>query len=616
MRSSKLIYLVIALIVLALVPVWSFGSYHGAARASSASASNFTFGQLDWYDENGILQIEDSSWGVMECEVIGDPTQTHYLNVTANAGSGDAWIVQNLPIFPDTIGNGSPRQGVDFDITLLGLSSGTDLPELDFVFSVDSGIRTTAPSGPMATVLVADVQRRSFGSGLASPPLPADVGQPAGVKISQDVTEVIQHRNVPGVQAGTKECLPSAFARSIAWLDTTYKLGLNKTAQQIYNELLAAMGEHGKKSYVDRVAIKNNYLKGINAKAVTKILDLANAIGKVDGVTEETDKDLIEWLKRELPTEDVELHYDKHIVTVTGMYKSGGKTYIKYRDDEHQGDEHQGDDTKGDTAEKHAEIKKDADGKYVFRKKTSHEFFQIQAAVSESVPEVDSFPNSKAKVTINTPFGSDTVMLTGPTTVEVVLGSLAGTDGDGREQVQTEIVQMELIGTGDLLGPVTVRLRDPAKHPFQRSLGEIEETANNTPGVLDIPPFAATGTADSFFDVFFEIKAPAAPPGLQLLHNEIPKHMQTIITHKPPAEGETYESPEVIPLLDESENFTGVEIAAVFHTPIPITIGGVIEPVDKVELVGALVAPYLGPAFVLLLTAGALVLLFKRRKTS
>ena len=31
------------------------------------------------------------------------------------------------------------------------------------------------------------------------------------------------------------------------------------------------------------------------------------------------------------------------------------------------------------------------------------------------------------------------------------------------------------------------------------------EVANNTPGVLDVPPFTATGTANSFFDVFTEL---------------------------------------------------------------------------------------------------------------
>ena len=194
--------------------------------------------------------------------------------------------------------------------------------------------------------------------------------------------------------------------------------------------------------------------------------------------------------------------------------------------------------------------------------------------------EVVFFPDSLGTVRINTPFGSDEVTLTGPTKVEVDFTSLGDADSDTREEVQTEIVQMELTGTSSLLGPVTVRLRDSAKHPFQPSTGEIEETTNNIAGMLDIPPFTPTGGADSFFDVFFEIEVPGAPPGLQLLHNATPKHMQATITHKPPGVGETYEDPTSIPLLDETNTLTPVTISATHHTPNPPKGGGgIAEPI-------------------------------------
>jgi hypothetical protein len=195
--------------------------------------------------------------------------------------------------------------------------------------------------------------------------------------------------------------------------------------------------------------------------------------------------------------------------------------------------------------------------------------------------EVDEFPNSKAQVTMYVPtLGTDTVTLTGPTTVEVDLGSLGDGDGDGREEVHTEIVQMELTGDSSLLGPITLRLRDSADHPFQGTIGEIEEAVNNTLGALDLPPFTDTGTADSFFDVFFEVEV----VGLGLvLHNHDPKHMAATITHKPPAEEERYEDPTVIPLFDEAENPTGVEVSATYHTPnphLPKPVGGTAEYPD------------------------------------
>jgi len=193
--------------------------------------------------------------------------------------------------------------------------------------------------------------------------------------------------------------------------------------------------------------------------------------------------------------------------------------------------------------------------------------------------EADCFAESTAEVAIDTPFGPETITLSGPTRVEVDLGSLADTDADGREQVGTEIVQMELTGVSILLGPVTIRLRDPAKHPFQPSLGEIEETTNNTPGVLDIPPFTATGTADSFFDVFFEMDVPAFG---MVFHNHDAAHMVTTISHKPPLPGETYESTHVVPmqLFDEAEDFYSVYAVSESHTPgdgEPCPSGGAVE---------------------------------------
>jgi hypothetical protein len=182
---------------------------------------------------------------------------------------------------------------------------------------------------------------------------------------------------------------------------------------------------------------------------------------------------------------------------------------------------------------------------------------------------IEHFENSEAEVTINTPLGSETVELEGPTTVIVRTGDLAPKDPPEREHIDTEIVSMELSGVSATLGPITIRVRDPVGSPDQRSIGEIEELENVEKGRLDLPPFAPSGTATSFFDVFFEIEAPNAPPGLQLLHNNTPKHMTATITHVPPAEGETYENLDEIHLFDEDENPTGITIVRVIHTPHP-----------------------------------------------
>jgi hypothetical protein len=165
-----------------------------------------------------------------------------------------------------------------------------------------------------------------------------------------------------------------------------------------------------------------------------------------------------------------------------------------------------------------------------------------------SIPEVeiDPFPEASARITLATKGSTETVDLYGQATVEVGLGRIGDADQDKREQAPTELVQLELVGSSPTLGPVELKLREAAKQPFKRSLGEIEETTDAQPKQLDLPPFAPTGTADSFFDVFFELEV-----GERVLHNNSPVHLKTVISHKPPAPGDTYLSEGVVDLFGE-----------------------------------------------------------------
>lgn len=195
-------------------------------------------------------------------------------------------------------------------------------------------------------------------------------------------------------------------------------------------------------------------------------------------------------------------------------------------------------------------------------------FDQVFGADCQENKELDYFPMSSATVTINIPgVGSEDITLTGPTKVVVALGKLGDQDGDGLEEVPTQIVDMELTGISALLGPVIVKVRPWTVKPFQPSTGQIVEKSNDTPGVLDLPPFTPTGCAFSYFDVFFEIYAAG-----EIYHNQEPKRMEAQITYKPPGKGETYESPTPIELFDENSNPTGIVIKSVRHTPRTPTV--------------------------------------------
>ncbi|MGQ0668436.1 MAG: DUF7450 family protein, partial [Actinomycetota bacterium] len=182
--------------------------------------------------------------------------------------------------------------------------------------------------------------------------------------------------------------------------------------------------------------------------------------------------------------------------------------------------------------------------------------------------EVDQFPDSQLVVHIITPTGNEVVTVTGPTTVEVNLAALADPDGDGLEQVPTEIVEMQLTGTSTLLGPMTITLRDASEHPGQAPLGEIEETANNTPGVLDLPPFTAAGTAQSFFDLAFEVDVVIQDVPTKL-HTCVPMRPTATITHKPPADGEAYTTEQIVQLCDEQNQPTNFQFGPIVFVPNP-----------------------------------------------
>jgi hypothetical protein len=183
-------------------------------------------------------------------------------------------------------------------------------------------------------------------------------------------------------------------------------------------------------------------------------------------------------------------------------------------------------------------------------------------SINSSRVEVDHFPNSVGVFALELPNGTEvTQVLFGPAEAKVQINPVTGagavdTDGDGEEQVKTQLVSLQLTGGG-----FNVTL-----NPNQPSLGEIEEKVNNTPGILDVDPFRP-GDAASFFDIFFVLTGPGLPGPL---HNNVPLHIETVITEKPPGSGQTYvHITGPIELLDANNRPSGVRLLSAGHTPVP-----------------------------------------------
>src|SRR5207247_3347112 len=98
---------------------------------------------------------------------------------------------------------------------------------------------------------------------------------------------------------------------------------------------------------------------------------------------------------------------------------------------------------------------------------------------------------------------------------------------------------------------------------------------------LDVPPFANSGTADSFFDVFYQNQV-----GDRVFHPAMPVPIVSVITHKPPGPGDTYVNPftEPVDLLDASGNPTGIKILREVHTPNPVEVDHFPESRGEIEL--------------------------------
>ncbi|MCJ7692528.1 MAG: DUF6073 family protein [Sedimentisphaerales bacterium] len=178
------------------------------------------------------------------------------------------------------------------------------------------------------------------------------------------------------------------------------------------------------------------------------------------------------------------------------------------------------------------------------------------------VVEIDVFDVSLCDIELLTPSGPEPVELFGTSTMHVFFDGLTeGTanddDGDSRDEVQAELVQLSLSGESPTLGTVNVSLR-----PDYSSMGQIEEQKDYTPGMLDLPPFSEKGLADSFFDVFFEIEV-----GGEMLYMDYHMRLSSVITEKPPIPDDIYEDVEGVELFDANGVSTGYYLTATEYEP-------------------------------------------------
>jgi len=176
--------------------------------------------------------------------------------------------------------------------------------------------------------------------------------------------------------------------------------------------------------------------------------------------------------------------------------------------------------------------------------------------------EIDVYETVICEQQVSTPLGMETVIMTGQVTEHVffegaVEGSANDDDGNGREEVHTEMVELDLHGISPVLGLVRMRL-----NTNYRSMGEMEEITDSNTGILDVPPFAQNGTVESFFDVFFELEMLG-----QVFYGMDPMHLRGTLTQKPAGPLDIYENLVDIQLMDENGNPTNIYFSAGRYRP-------------------------------------------------
>lgn len=430
---------------------------NGQARVNSLTAI-----QYSRMDTEGKMLFANSSLAAVRFFAIPDATQTWYLNIVAKGiNNEDVWMVQNFPIFSRANNYSPSMRQLELDLKYLNIRPGTSIRSVKILQTVTPDLLTRMPAGTFTSVQVSSeiFSNESIGDYNETTTYAGYVGMrvPADVNIHND--------SFPSIQEHTRGCTEGSFSRSIAWLNKKYGLGCTLTPQQIYDLLYGktgplsydstvaikarlldsiakAGGKRGKTEFNDR----GNYLGNIANITTTPVIikedtvknwvfefdnDL-NSINHANNTTfngnqtdvaamstavpptgtgssssgnlgEVTITDPVGWLKDNLSGNDIELHYDDHMITVTGITCSGGVCTITYRDDEYQNNPN-----RGDSAEKTAEVKGDSI-------KMGGTWYPIKVLFKESItagtsrvavqaPQVELLPNKP------NPFNSTTTI--------------------------------------------------------------------------------------------------------------------------------------------------------------------------------------------------------------
>jgi hypothetical protein len=308
--------------------------------------------QYDRYDAEGKLVFANSALAEVNFTAPRlEIKQAHYLNLFAKTVSGDkeVWLTENYPVLPGQNILRAICISVSVDLRLINLKPGEKAHEITYAYTLtsspvkmakargdafsarqyDSGLGSRQIGAPLSEWKTVKVAHKKLINGSSA--FFKEDGPPTVSGMSDAVAKEIYHEDMPDVEEGINQCLPGSFARSIAWLNQQNNLGLNKTAQEIFDDLVDIFDDcpgNDWNSYMCRIDKKRQYLDNIAPGSTTTSSLPSNICG---------------YLDNQMGSCDVELDFGwpnggAHIVTVSGYVEGAdGCCYIYYRDDSEQG---------------------------------------------------------------------------------------------------------------------------------------------------------------------------------------------------------------------------------------------------------------------------------------
>lgn len=249
---------------------------HGSIRSQTLS-----FEQLNWFGLSS--STSNSPWGFATLDFTGF-SDTEFFNLNVNG----RWVVQNMGI--DSLYGAGTLQAVrtTFD---LGVSAGTDVTSLQYVYAITSDPISTIPTGAFTSANVSDLDYQIGGEGgvdlgsPGAPPPPVNVStKPEKSGKLPDINKFVNQVQKPN------ECAPGAVSNSLKYLQATGKV--SQALPTSISDIRPILGTtatgspttwmQAKKDHFDPLGIRTEFVDSLSMEDICKVINAINAGNDVE----------------------------------------------------------------------------------------------------------------------------------------------------------------------------------------------------------------------------------------------------------------------------------------------------------------------------------------------